>query len=263
MTSGEGTLTNEEIVTLINAGQADLLAILLEQNRGYIHALAQHYYVAAMRNRGCDGDDLVQSATLGMIEAVEKWDERRGAFLTIATLYMKKCIRSMLGMHSSKGLIENERVIVSLDEPVSDELDGEQLVNFIKDEDATCPLEAAVKADTLHIVREAIKELPDDERICIHAQYFGDINAELAGGSYAVRLGCMRAINHLRNNCNIRWLRERYDAAPYHHVPLSIWKYTGTSSVEMAGIRRESLITTKGDVLHSSGIFVDSADTPG
>ena len=90
-------MTNEEIVVRIQAGDDALMETLLNQNQKYIRAVTQRYHMAVIRNRGGDEDDLLQAATLGMIEAVGKWDASRGAFLTVATLYMKKHIRSMLG----------------------------------------------------------------------------------------------------------------------------------------------------------------------
>lgn len=237
-------MTNEEIIVRIQAGDAALTETLLNQNRKYIYAVAQRYQMAAIHNRGCDKDDLIQAATLGMIEAVGKWDASRGAFLTVATLYMKKHIRSMIGVHSSRRSIENERAIVSLHEPISDEPNSEILINLIQDEGAICPLDAVIRADTRRIVQEAVNALPVDERNCIHAKYFGDISVEQAGGPDAVRIGCRRGINRLRNNRSIRELLEWFDAAPYHHVPLSTWRHTGTSSVEWAVLRRERLTNT-------------------
>ena len=240
-------MTNEEIVMRIRGGDDALMETLLSRNQKYIRTVAQRYHLAAIRNRGCDEDDLIQAATLGMIETVGKWDASRGAFLTVATLYMKKHIRSMLGIHSSKRVIENEIAMVSLHEPVSDEPNSEMLIHFIQDEDATCPLDAVIRADTCRIVRDAVNGLPVDERNCIHAKYFGDISVEQVGGTDAVRVGCRRGISRLRNNRSIRALLEPVDAAPYRHEPLSTWRHTGTSSVEWAVLRRERLINTGED----------------
>lgn len=66
-----------------------------------------HYVALAERNRGLDGEDLLQAVNLGIIEAIPEWDPKCGMFLTVATFYMKKCIREALGIRTEKERIEN------------------------------------------------------------------------------------------------------------------------------------------------------------
>lgn len=100
-------MTNEELVKRIQAGETELLSQLMEQNRGIAAILARRYLPAAQRNRGVDFDDLMQAAAVGILEAVPRWEENRGRFLSLAGFYMRSEIRDALGMRTGKKRIEN------------------------------------------------------------------------------------------------------------------------------------------------------------
>lgn len=224
------TLSNEQLIKRIRAGEPGRLGDLIEQNQGIIRQAARRYLPAAWRNRALDMEDLMQAAALGMIEAIPAWDESRGAFTTLAALYMKNSIRAALGIHTTKQRIEN-MPIASLDAPIAE---GEDiaLIDTLADDMAIDPAEAAIEADTCRLVRDAVNSLPDDQRREIEAVYF-------MGGTQTDRNVMDRAHRALRHKLRRLWME--YETALHHHQGFKSWKHTHTSSTEAAVLRRDEL----------------------
>jgi RNA polymerase primary sigma factor len=66
---------------------------MIESNLGLVHSAAQ-----AFRGRGVPYDDLVQEATLGLMQAVERFDPARGVkFSTYATSWIRGALIEALG----------------------------------------------------------------------------------------------------------------------------------------------------------------------
>ena len=79
-------MTNEELVSRIQAGQGDrreLMQQLYDQNSGAIWATVRRYQGRA----GMDAEDVMQSAYLGLDQAVRKYDPDRGAKFTTCLQY--------------------------------------------------------------------------------------------------------------------------------------------------------------------------------
>ncbi len=225
-------MTNEQLARAIQNGKTALFEQLLEQNRGIIHVIARRYSVLAARNGAVDMDDLTQAASLGMLEAIPAWDESRGGFLTLATLYMKKCIRDTLGIRSTKERIENMPT-ASLDAPITDESEA-PLADLLQDENAVDPEEAAIQADMQCIVREAVASLPEAQRIAIqHRVYGGEAQGTMRDQRAAIRA--------LGMNKTIQRLWAEYESALYQRRGLASWKNDNTSATEAAVIRRDAI----------------------
>jgi len=224
-------MNNEELAALIQAGEAWRMDALIEQNKGILYRIARQYVGIAERNRGADIDDLYQSAALGMIEAVAEWEPERGAFLTVAAFHMRRRVREALGIRTTKQHLENIG-LCSIDAPADE--DGEcPLVELLADPAALDPEEAACNSDMRRIVREAVAGLPADQRKAIEAAYFHDGRRSDAAAEKGMRT--------LRRNPNLAQLWAEYESAPYLHMTYSGWKYTQTSSVEDAAMRREQI----------------------
>lgn len=207
---------------------------LIQQNARMIHRIASRYKITAERNRGADMDDLKQAATVGMIEAVPKWDEQRGDFLTIAVLYMRGEVRRLLGIRTTSERIENAHQVVSLQTPLAD--DGGELLETVIDENAEDPLQSVCEQDMRHIIREAVKALPQEQREAVYGFFFQgkparDINT-------AQR---KKGIERLYRSSAIRSFQDEYQAKAFSHVGLRTFKNTHTSAVEYAVIMREAM----------------------
>jgi len=218
-------MTNEELVSHIREGESEKLESLLLQNRGFIWKVAGKYRIRAEINRALDMDDLVQTASLGMIEAVPLWDESRGAFLTVAVLCMKKAIREALGIRSTKERIEN-MAPASLDAPIGEE--DIFLADMIPDDSAVNPEQAAIQADTAQKVRQAVERLREPYRQSIKGRWFGEGEPD--------RGKEQTALSYLRKDIVIK---ELHEAAVYHHRGLSSFRTSHTSATEAAVLQRE------------------------
>lgn len=223
--------SNEYLVRRIQAGECNLIDTLIAQNNGLIHVEAMRYLPAARRNCALDMEDLTQSAVMGMMEAIPAWNESRGAFTTLAVLYMKKSIRAALGIRTTKQRIENMSR-ASLDAPI-DEAENITLGDTLIDDTAIDPAEAAVLADMRRTVRAAVAKLPNDQRREVETVYF-------MGGKQTNRNVMDKARRTLRHNLRRLWTE--YEAAPYHHRGFQAWKYTHTSATEAAVLRRDELM---------------------
>lgn len=244
-------MTNEEIVARIQNGEAGLLDMLLEQNRGIIWRVAMRYRYQAERNRGLDGEDLLQAARLGMVEAVPFWDAERGMFLTVATLYMRKSIRGALGIRTAKERIENVAPPASLSAPVGEDNSDSTLGDCIADPNAIDPQLAAEEAlmdeFTRRTVREAVEGLPEPQRSVVWGYYLEGRTvltmAEQIGlDPDNIRTIQRKGVRHLGRNRALCLLWAEYEAVPYWHQTLAEWKNNHTSAVEAAAMKREELL---------------------
>lgn len=139
----------------------------------------------------------------------------------------------------------NLQSVASLDAPIGDD-DGDSLSDIIAD---TVMEDAEVKAERQELRRLlwiAAKNCLDDDLLKFIYEYFHEeiTLAELAdrSGTSAepLRNNLRRGIGRLRNDRRIRQLGVDYGyVGHYHHVTLSEYKYTWTSSVENEVLRRE------------------------
>lgn len=239
-------MTNEELCRMAQAGDVAALEHLIDQNRGIMAKLARAYVPLAERNRGADMDDLMQAAALGMIEAVQVWDESRGSFLTIAAFYMRRSIRELLGIASSKERIENTAPPISLFSPVGMDEDGDELVDFIRDDNAADPQEETGRADMVRIVRCAVDALPGDQRTVIHGRAFEgkpwqQLEEECAAPVDKLQRTERKGMDRLRRDHTLLYLWREYESACYVHVGVERFSTTWTSATEAAVLRRERL----------------------
>lgn len=78
-------MTNEELVDMIGTGEPGYMLQLWEQNKGFIHMMANKYVGGAER------DDLEQEGYIALCEAVENYDQDRGMnFINYAAFYIHR-----------------------------------------------------------------------------------------------------------------------------------------------------------------------------
>ena len=227
------TATNESIVRQIQNGETQLIDGLIEANQGIINYAARYYAAAARNNNAVDMDDLKQSAIVGILEAVPAWDETKGAFITVAMLYIKHSIRAAIGINTTKQRIEN-MPHASLDAPIDVEQEL-SLMDTLVDGDAVDPAEAAAIDDMRRIVRAAVAGLPERQYTAIKHMIEG-------GSPVKDERGRAHAFTSLRRNIKLMRLWDEYDNAPYQHKGLNAWKSTNTSTTEAAVLARERVM---------------------
>lgn len=230
-------MTNEELCERIQAGETEPLAQLLEQNKGMIHKLARRYLPYIVRRGGAEYDDLVQTAALGMIASVDRWESARGSFLPFSVLYMRRALRELAGIASSKRGLESKAILLPLDEPIEQgNPDSGHLSETVADENAVDPVEACAAADAITCVRAAVQRLPPAPQDAITRIYF---NGERWPTDSAARRAVEKGIRLLRQDRRIRALREQSIAACYRNKSVRGFATSWSSSVEDAVLRRE------------------------
>lgn len=155
-------------------------ALLIERNLRLVAFLARRF-----ENTGVGIEDLISIGTLGLIKAVETF--RSDKNIKLAT-YASRCIENEILMHIRK--ISNQKAEISLDEPINQDGDGNELllsdILGTGEDEIFAPLEAAADLTAL---RQALGELPGRERELIGMRYGLDGQKELTQKEIAQKLG--------------------------------------------------------------------------
>ena len=130
-------------------------------------------------------EDLISIGTIGLIKAIGTY--RRDKNIKLAT-YASRCIENEILMHIRK--IAGQKAEISLDEPINMDYDGNELLLsdvLGTDEDTvSAPLEDDVD---LHLLRQALSELPPREREIVLMRYGLEGRRELTQKEVAQKLG--------------------------------------------------------------------------
>ena len=225
--------TCEEIVARIQEGEKQLIPVLWDQTRDFVAFLANSWALA-WRKPGIEADDLIQSGFFAMLKAIEKFDSSRGGFIHFFKFYLMKCF--------SRELTDWEQ-LVSLDEETGEDL---RLIDSIEDPGAAAELEDAeerIYQDQLRqIVRDALKELPENQSEAVRLRYLEGLTLKEAGKLQGVSKETMRqregdALRNLKKNKDIRELWNG-DRNYFKGTSLGSWKRLGMSSEELELFRK-------------------------
>lgn len=126
-------MTNEELVVLYQEGDKQALESLIQSNEGIVRKLANKYNGL---NKLIEFDDLVQSGTIGLIAAADRYNitmENRANFITYAFQWIEREIYNCVNGRSSRNINNNKfyKTFKSLNELVGDDEETEllELVN--------------------------------------------------------------------------------------------------------------------------------------
>ncbi len=152
--------------------EADIIS-RLEDDRSLCTVLVEHnlrlvvYIAKKFENTGIGIEDLISIGTIGLIKAINTYRPDKG--IKLAT-YSSRCIENEILMYIRKN--SNQRVEVSIDEPLNTDWDGNELLLsdvLGSDEDVVYRrIEHEVENKT---IREAIMKLDERERIIIELRY--------------------------------------------------------------------------------------------
>ena len=153
---------------------------LIEHNLRLLVFIARRF-----ENTGVNLEDLISIGTIGLIKAIGTY--RRDKNIKLAT-YASRCIENEILMHIRK--IAGQKAEISLDEPINMDYDGNELLLsdvLGTDEDTvSAPLEDDVD---LHLLRQALSELPPREREIVLMRYGLEGRRELTQKEVAQKLG--------------------------------------------------------------------------
>ncbi len=131
------------------------------------------YISKKFENTGVSLEDLTSIGTIGLIKAVNSFNQEKS--IKLAT-YASRCIENEILMHLRK--ISNQRNDVSLDEPLSMDGDGnELLLSDILGTEADTIQKAIEKKLEKEVLISAISRLPKREQLIISLR-FGIFGAE-------------------------------------------------------------------------------------
>lgn len=164
----------------LGRGEEAARQTLVEHNLRLVVYIARRF-----ENTGTSLEDLISIGTIGLMKAIGTYRMEKN--IKLAT-YASRCIENEILMHIRK--ISNQKAEVSLDEPINQDGDGNELllsdILGTGEDEIFAPLEAAADLTAL---RQALEELPGRERELIGMRYGLDGQKELTQKEIAQKLG--------------------------------------------------------------------------
>lgn len=164
----------------LEQGSEDAKQLLIERNLRLVVFIARRF-----ENTGINLEDLISIGTIGLIKAISTY--RMDKNIKLAT-YASRCVENEILMYIRK--TSSQKAEVSLDEPINMDYDGNELLlsDILGTEEDMIlrPMEDAVD---LHILRQAVKELPPREREIIQMRFGLDGCKELTQKEVAEKMG--------------------------------------------------------------------------
>ena len=164
----------------LGRGEEAARQTLVEHNLRLVVYIARRF-----ENNGTSLEDLISIGTIGLMKAIGTYRMEKN--IKLAT-YASRCIENEILMHIRK--ISNQKAEISLDEPINQDGDGNELllsdILGTGEDEIFAPLEAAADLTAL---RQALGELPGRERELIGMRYGLDGQKELTQKEIAQKLG--------------------------------------------------------------------------
>lgn len=103
-------LSDNRLIALYKEGDADAFAEICDRYRELVKGISRAYFLV-----GGDGDDLLQEGLLGLLKAVNAYDENGGAsFPTFARLCVESNVKTAVKRSRNKGNVPlNDAVSIS------------------------------------------------------------------------------------------------------------------------------------------------------
>ena len=185
-------MTNEELALQIRAGERGKITELWAQVRRFALWRARRW---AAFGRGVTVDDLEQEAFIALLDALERWREADGPFLSIYALRLKGVFMKATGQRTKRSRMEPLNQATSLDAPIGDDGEGGTLEEFVEDPSGGKGFEAVEERDTLEHLRadmeEAMGSIPAEQREILRRKYY--MGQEVDRRAHAAALRAIRA----------------------------------------------------------------------
>lgn len=184
--------SNEELARLIQSGQRDRLLELWAQVRRFALWRARKW---VDYGPGVTMDDLEQEAFIALLDALERWREADGPFLSIYALRLKGVFMKATGQKTKRIRMEPLNQATSLDAPIGEDGEGGTLEEFVEDPSGGEGFEAVEERDTLEHLRadmeEAMGSIPAEQREILRRKYY--MGQEVDRRAHAAALRAIRA----------------------------------------------------------------------
>lgn len=128
MSRGRIYTTNEELATHIKAGETDLIPQLWQQIERFVKYQANKVAASLSSTAFVDADDFIQAGYFAMLKAVEAWQsDSEFKFITYLNTHLKNEFAECGGWKTSKGKTEWIKAPLSLDAPIYEDDDGNEI----------------------------------------------------------------------------------------------------------------------------------------
>lgn len=181
-------------------GDESAKQLLIEHNLRLVVFIARRF-----ENTGVNLEDLISIGTIGLIKGISTY--RRDKNIKLAT-YASRCIENEILMHIRK--ISGQKAEISLDEPINMDYDGnELLLSDILGTDEDMILRPMEDEVDIHLLRQAVSELPIREREIIEMRFGLAGRQELTQKEVAQKLGISQSyISRLEKRIMLRLRKE-------------------------------------------------------
>lgn len=225
----------EDIVIKIQHGE-DLKNELFSRIYKLLYHLCKHYADYA-RELGYSMDDLLSMSWLGAENAIKAYKSGSGArFNTFLTLHVKTAVLRTLNADKAG---KDSLTALPLDEPIPG-TDDLTYAETVEDESTTADFEDAENRIYYRALYDELEKLPTEQRCAVKRLFFQNMTLRQAAAAEGVSCDIMRArknrgMTKLRKSQNLRECY--YNDFAYHHIGVSTFNTTWTSSTEWAALK--------------------------
>lgn len=238
--------SNEELAALIHGGATEYIPELWEQISGLVKWKANRI-MAVLEMRGSWGkcgiefDDLLNTGFPALVEAVETYNPENGTFSSWFMYYLKTAYAELTGYRTKRQKYEPLNNAVSLNTPLSDEVNPDELADLVADPQAAALMEStddALWRNQLHTVMEAaLSDLPDDMGEILRERYWRGATLKDLAESHGttperLRQKECKAIRELRKPQHACNLISFYEFNYYSCTSLQSFRYNNASVQE-------------------------------
>ena len=237
-------MSSEELVVKIQAGAVELMGQLWEQVERLVKWKAKRIMTVleGCPGRGVEFEDLYQSGYLAMVAAVNTYDPAAGgAFSTWLMYHLKTAFAEATGYRTQKGRQEPLNNYLSLDTPLTDDADSDDLMDVVADPAGLQwreSLEDAIWYKELQeVVEAALATVPEKYRDILRLRYWEEMTLEDIGdlrgiSKERVRQMENKALRHLQQPKTASQLYTFFDFDFYRGTGLSAFRHSGMSVQE-------------------------------
>ncbi len=239
-------MSNEELVAVIQAGETERMGELWEQVRRFV--IKQAHRVPLEGRADVELDDLLQSGYLALADSVADYTPGEYGFLTHLSYRLKTAFAEATRFRTERQQREALAGILSLDTPLSDEVNSSTMMDLIPDPAGAEAFENAEDQIYREQLRDAVAavlaDLPEGQQELLHRRYWeGATLTELAAAQgievERIRQKENKAIRELRKPRNASRLIHFYDFDYYSGTGMNAFRHTGQSIQERYLIREE------------------------
>jgi RNA polymerase sigma factor (sigma-70 family) len=216
---------------------------LLTDNRGLLVWAARRYSGACQYDNAVDVEDLIQAGFIGLVNAMETYNESKGRWVKWALWFIEREINAELGRRDGQW-VKAHAGALSLDAPLNDDSD-ETGLDGLADESLPPVDESLERSDDCRLVRECVSDLSDDRQreVVERWQLGGETQTAVAEslGISPQRVNQIwgKARKALARDWRLRQLTDLDDLTPfYRHVGVNTFRTTLTSATEHAALWR-------------------------